>query len=209
VSGRTIKRLNYLGEPLPYEPARPSPSWSPGHLLITAEGDYVTVDRSSGLVAKHDARTGDLLWTMDLAEYIPDDAGLAGRPVEAPDGRLYIPGGGSRKVVVLSAQGEFLSSFGTTGTTAGTFAFPVGIAFGPGGAVLVLDRMRHTILVFSADHKFVTEFGTLGDGPGLFYHPVAIASAPDGQVYVAQGHRGLVQIFRMVESENLPDRQGG
>jgi hypothetical protein len=97
-----------------------------------------------------------------------------------------------------------LTSFGEPGSKPGTFAFPVGVAFGPGGRVLVLDRMRYKILVFDSQHKFISEFGRLGYAQGELYHPVAITAASDGRVWIAQGYKGRVQMFRLRDSESIP-----
>ena len=121
-----------------------------------------------------------------------------GRPAEAPDGRIYVPGGDLRVVLVLSADGERARApSAASARRAGRFVLPVGVAFGPAGEVLVLDRLRAKILLFDPQHEFVTEFGSLGFGPGQFYHPVALAATADGKIYVAQGFQGRIQVFRL------------
>ncbi|HMB67772.1 MAG TPA: hypothetical protein VKU85_00620, partial [bacterium] len=63
---RTIRRLNFLGEPEEFRPQPAAERWSPWHLALAADGGYLTVDRT-GLLAKHDADTGALLWKLALA----------------------------------------------------------------------------------------------------------------------------------------------
>ena len=199
--GRTIGRLNRLGEPLAYRPRPPRSGWTPNRLLIARDGHYVTLDRS-GLLAKHDASTGELIWSLPLVASDSERADLLGRPAEAPDGRIYVPGGLMRAALIVSPDGRLLGSFGRQGSRRGEFIFPVAVAFDSGGRVLVLDRMRHKILLFDGDHRFIEEFGRIGLAPGDLYHPVAMAAGSDDRVYVAQGFEGRVQVFRLLDSES-------
>lgn len=206
--GRTIRRLDLFGEPLPYEPERPQSEWCPGHLIVTRDGSYVSIDQRTGLIAKHDAGSGALVWQLALAPDDPEMQDLLGRPAEAADGRIYIPGGRLRRVLVLSTDGQPLTTFGVPGAKRGQFTFPVGVAFGPDAAVLVLDRMRHRVLVFDASHKFQGEYGRMGEAPGSLYHPVALAASADGRVLVAQGYQGRVQAFRLIDTSPVSRTPG-
>lgn len=189
---RTLRKLDLRGEPRRFDVEKPAPQWRPDHLIVTADGDYVSLDKYAGTLTKHDAASGRVLWHRTL-EGVSEQSEL-GRPAEAPDGRLYVPGGELHLVLVRTADGADAGSFGRPGTSPGRLAFPVGVAFGPGGEVLVLDRMRHTVLVYDRDHEFTSEFGSYGGAPGQLYHPLAIAAAP-GRILVAQGYEGRVQAF--------------
>jgi tripartite motif-containing protein 71 len=107
-------------------------------------------------------------------------------------------------VIVLTADGMPLTTFGIVGTTPGKFSFPVDVAFGPENTVMVLDRMRHKIIVFDENYDFITEYGRMGGAPGAFYHPVSLAYA-SGRAYVAQGFEGRVQVFNVfsTDADNL------
>jgi DNA-binding beta-propeller fold protein YncE len=195
---RTLRKLDLRGEPVRFDVEMPSPQWQPDHLLITADGNYVSLDKFAGTLTKHDAATGRVLWHRTL-EGVSEQSEL-GRPAEAPDGRLFIPGGELHVVLVRTADGADAGSFGRPGTSPGRLAFPVGVAFGPADEVLVLDRMRHTVLVYDRDCNFTSEFGSFGGAPGQLYHPLAIAAAP-GRVFVAQGYEGRVQAFGIFGTE--------
>jgi DNA-binding beta-propeller fold protein YncE len=197
---RTIRRLNFLGEPDDYRPETPEPGWYPSQMIITSDGNYVTLDQGTGMLAKHDARSGALLWKRHLADGKAGEVSL-GRPAEGPDGKLYIPGGELHAILVVSRDGELLSSFGEMGSAPGHLIFPVGVGFTPDGTVAVLDRMRHAVLLFDARLRYVTEFGGFGAAPGQFYHPIAIAASPAGLLYVAQGFESRIQIFRLLGAE--------
>ncbi len=198
--GRTIRRLDFFGQPIPFEPEQPSDSWQPEHLLLTRDGNYVTTDASNGLLAKSDAETGALLWKVALQEDRTGELIGIGRPAEAPDGRLLLPIPGNRQVAVLSPEGEFETAFGTPGGARGRLSFPVGVAFCPGGTIAVLDRMRHLVLLYDEQYRFVSEFGRFGTGPTDLYFPTAIAATADGRVYVAQGLEGRIHLFRFTST---------
>jgi DNA-binding beta-propeller fold protein YncE len=196
--GRTIRRLNFLGEPVPYSPEPPSEEWRPEHLIVTSDGHYVSLDRT-GLLVKHDSETGAVLWKRRLAERGSERSDLLGRPAEEDDGSILVPDARGGIVLVVSADGEVLPSFGVRGVKDGELAFPVAVAFGPQGEILVLDQMKHKILLYSAERVWLAEFGSVGFVPGTFYNPLGIAAAPDGRVFVAQGYEGRIQVFRLTD----------
>ena len=200
---RTIRRLNFLGEPDAFAPEIPREGWSPSRLIVTRDGHYVTVD-GEGLLAKHDASTGALIWRRELVEPTWERSDLLGRPAEAADGRLYVPNAGSGMVEVVTADGSSQVSFGRRGTKRGELAFPVGVAFGKGNLVLVLDRMKQCIVCYDTTQRFVVELGKYGLRTGEIYFPSGIAAGTDGRVYIAQAYGGRVQVFRM-EDEASPE----
>jgi DNA-binding beta-propeller fold protein YncE len=196
---RTIRRLDLRGEPVDFVVESPLDGWRPDHFALAVDGNYLTVDSVLGLLVKHDADTGAVIWRRALwAGTDPDK--ICGRPATAPDGRIYIPVGQEHRVQILTADGLPEDSFGVVGSTPGKFAFPVDVAFGPEDTVLVLDRMRHVILVFDRDQEFITEYGYMGAAPGAFYHPVSLAFA-SGRAYVAQGFEGRVQVYDVISTD--------
>jgi DNA-binding beta-propeller fold protein YncE len=194
--GRTIRKLDFFGQLLPFAPEPVTDLWTPERLLVTRDGNYVTTDPTNGYLAKHDAKTGALLWKRELKDSQSGELIALGRPGEAPDGRLLLPFPGLRQIQVLSAEGEHETEFGTPGGARGRLSFPVGVAFCPDGSIAVLDRMRHVILLYDEHFGFISEFGTFGKGPQDLYYPAAIASSSDGLIYVAQGLEGRIQQLR-------------
>lgn len=196
----SIVRLDVYGEPDGYRAERPAADWRPTHLVVTRDGHYVTVDGSSGLMAKHDANTGALLWAHKIGEGQNDDAQLdmnLGRPAQMPDGSFRVPGGNLHVMLVVDENGQQTGSFGRVGSSPGRMVFPVAAAAGPGGTLLVLDQLRHKILAFDGRNEFLSEYGSIGDTPGAFYYPVSMATDGGGHVYVAQSFRSLVQVFNV------------
>jgi DNA-binding beta-propeller fold protein YncE len=193
---RTIRRLNFLGEPLPYDPERPREEWYPQHLVITADGHYATVDRE-GLLAKHDSGTGALLWKRQLVDRGSERSDLLGRPAEGPDGTIYVPNAMDGSVLLVGPDGEGRGQFGFKGVKPGELAFPVAVALAPDGEILVLDRLKHKVIAFDAGREFLFEYGAVGFRPGMFYNPVGLAVSRDRRVFVAQGYEGRVQVYRL------------
>ncbi len=194
-----VRRLDIFGEPAPCRLESPAADWNPQLLSLAADGDYLTLAPRDGRLSRHDGATGALVWTLRVGDPQAHDTHF-GRPCEAPDGRIYVPGGDQRVIYVVSADGQAEDAFGRFGSAPGRVVLPVGVAPGPGGTLLVLDRMRAKILVYGPDHEFVSEFGSMGAGLGQLYQPAALASSPDGKVYVAQGFEGRVQVFRVSDS---------
>jgi len=206
---RTIRRLNFLGEPVEYVPERPAPDWAPRHLALARNGDYVTLDRRA-LLARHTPE-GALVWSVEVIGADFEGRDLLGAPAEEPDGTLLVPGATLGRVIRVSADGKLQGGFGVPGTKRGELAFPSAVAVGPGGDVLVLDRMRHTVLIYDRNHEFLQEYGRVGFRPGQLYYPLAILASPDGRVFISQGYRGRVQIFRLFDTADamtLPEGPG-
>lgn len=202
-SRRELARLDVYGEPDGWSAAAPGEGWSPDHVMVASDGNYVTVDSHSGLMAKHDARSGEVLWSAVIAERAAADGDLEmglGRPAQLADGNYAVPGSNLHRILIIAEGGEVLDSFGRFGSSPGRMVAPVAVAAGPGGTLLVLDQMRHKILAFDGRHEFVGEFGSIGDAPGAFYHPVSMATDGSGHLYVAQGYRGRVQVFSVAFS---------
>ena len=195
-----IRRLDIFGEPMAYSPDSPSADWSPRLLTVLDNGDYLSLDPRNGLLARHTADAGTLVWSVRIGDMAARNTQF-GRPSQAPDGRIYIPGGDQRQVFVVTADGRAAGNFGRFGSAPGRMVLPVAVGFGPNATVLVLDRMRAKVLVFGADLEYQSEFGSVGSRHGQFYHPSDLASTPDGKIYVAQGFLGRIQVFRVFDSQ--------
>ena len=200
-SRRALVRLDVYGEPDGWTATAPRDGWQPDHVMVAADGNYVTIDGTSGLMAKHDAATGAVLWSAVVAEPAAGNGDLEmglGRPAQLADGTYALCGSNLHQVLVIAEGGEVLATFGRFGSSPGRMVAPVSVAAGPQGTVLVLDQMRHKVLAFDTQGGFISEFGSIGDAPGAFYHPVSIATDGTGHLYVAQGFRGRVQAFSVL-----------
>jgi len=83
----------------------------------------------------------------------------------------------------LTGSLSYSSKFGTSGTSAGQFSSPSGIANFT-TSLYVTDISRHKVLKFTTSGAFVLEWGGLGSGTGQFSYPYGVATA-SGDVLVA------------------------
>jgi DNA-binding beta-propeller fold protein YncE len=113
-------------------------------------------------------------------------------------GNVYVTDTGNKRVVVFTADGEFVTQFGTTGTAPGEFDEPVGITVDQDGLVYVADTWNSRIQIFAPDSTG-TSFSMLRAwevkawvGESLDNKPF-IAAMPGGRLLVAdpEGYRVL------------------
>jgi len=100
-------------------------------------------------------------------------------------GKVYVFQRTGPPIVVLSAKGEFVDSWGT-----GQISDPHGIFITADDRVLLVDRDAHQVMIFDTGGQLCT---TLGERHhprfGLpFNHPTDVAVAPSGEIYVCDGY---------------------
>jgi DNA-binding beta-propeller fold protein YncE len=88
-----------------------------------------------------------------------------------------------------------VGQWGGTGTTAGKFDNPLGVAVDAAGNVYVADRNNHRVQKFGSTGRFARMWGGRGSGPGRFEHPNQIAVGAGGTVYVTDLQLHRVQMF--------------
>ncbi len=121
----------------------------------------------------------------------------------APDGSVYVTDTWNHRVEKFTAEGKFLTAWGTfgQGETPESFYGPRGLAVDSVGRVYVTDTGNKRVAVFDADGNFITDFGSAGFDPGQFDEPVGIAIDREGTVYVADTWNKRIQTFIPVETE--------
>ena len=90
----------------------------------------------------------------------------------APNGDIFVAdghnAGGNNRIVKFSADGEFLMSFGETGTGPGQFRDPHALAMDSAGRLFVGDRANNRIQLFDQDGAFLEEWLQFGRPSGIF-----------------------------------------
>ena len=75
----------------------------------------------------------------------------------APSGELYVADGyGNSSVHRFSADGDYITSFGSPGSGPGEFRVPHSVRVSQDGRVYVADRENHRVQVFTAEGDFIT-----------------------------------------------------
>jgi uncharacterized protein (TIGR03663 family) len=120
----------------------------------------------------------------------------------APDGSIYVADSGNHRIQHFSAEGAFISEWGSYGAAngstpaaTGTFDEPWGIAVGADGSVYVSDTWNNRIQKFNAKGEFIKEWGVSGQGetPYALWGPRGIAIDAQGHIYVADtGNKRIV-----------------
>jgi DNA-binding beta-propeller fold protein YncE len=119
-------------------------------------------------------------------------AGVAYDPIAD---RLYVADSGAHHVVVFSASGQLIQTFGTKGSGEGQFNSPTHLTLTPERQLLVTDALNFRVQAFDATGQFLWKIGRVGVGSGDFAAPKGVAADDAGHVYVVDALFDAVQIF--------------
>ena len=90
---------------------------------------------------------------------------------------------------MFSADGQFISSFGSEGSQPGQLIHPCGICIDSTDTVYVTD-LNHRVSAFTSSGQFLKCFGEKGIGEGELYYPEGIAvDNTTGNIYVCDKDR--------------------
>jgi sugar lactone lactonase YvrE len=103
----------------------------------------------------------------------------------APDGTLYVIGGGET-VVHMDADGQTLSSIPkAVSTVTDDPELGTRIAVDGQGNIYLLGTFNNAVFKFNSNGKYINEFGSEGGKQGQFRAPYAIAVDGQGRIYVS------------------------
>ncbi len=117
----------------------------------------------------------ELLITLGEKNVAASDETHLGQPQDVaflPDGRVLVADGlRNKRVVILDAEGRYLSEFGEAGDELGQFGSVHGLAFGPDGLLFVADRDNRRVQVFrqtdEAADWYHPEFAPIAEWTGF------------------------------------------
>ncbi len=176
---------------------------APRALAVAPDGTLYVADARNHRIQHLDA-TGAVLKTWGTFADSAKGAAAGGTFNEpwgvavGPDGAVYVADTWNHRVQKFSADGNFITLWGTWQSAAGqpdSFWGPRGIAVSAKGQVFVTDTGNKRVVVFDANGAFITQFGTEGDAAGQFKEPVGVAVDTQGRVYVADTWNQRVQVF--------------
>lgn len=153
-------------------------AWPHGIYIDPAGNVWVTDARGDG-------RRGHqvIKFTADGEELMRlGEAGVAGTGphrfdgptdvVVAPTGEIFVSDGhepeSNNRIVKFSADGEFLMSWGRTGSAPGEFRVPHSIRLDSNGRLFVADRSNGRVQIFDQDGNFIEAWRQFGRATGLY-----------------------------------------
>ena len=140
---------------------------SPHGVTIAPDDTVFCVDNGDSTVRKFTSE-GKLMMTLGTANQ--PSPKMSGKPFSVPahvavdkrTGEFYVADGYSNaRVHKYTSDGDYMFSWGESGTGEGQFNIVHNIAIGNEGWVYVADRENHRIQIFSSEGKFETQWVNL------------------------------------------------
>lgn len=108
---------------------------------------------------------------------------------------IYIADKSLDKVVMFSKGGDYLGSFGSSGSGPGELSNPQGI-FVNQGVIYVADYSNDRIQVFGPNGVYMGAIGDTGNKETTLKSPTDVAVDPYGLIYAIDGSSNQVKIFK-------------
>jgi DNA-binding beta-propeller fold protein YncE len=174
-----------------------------GPSRLHQQGDRpVFIPAISGTPATPDAveqPVAELVWSLDGGPALPfhDPTALAFDPA----GNLWVPDAGNDRFQIFTPDGEFLQSWGESGSENGQLFLSVGgygygaVAWDTDGNYYVADTGNFRIQKFAPDRSFVTAWGNRGEGDGQFISLTDLTVDQDGRILAVDEQRNDIQVF--------------
>ncbi len=109
-------------------------------------------------------------------------------------GNVYLADEWLNRISIYTGDGEFVRSWGRSGSGNGELDRPAGLAIN-GDTIFITDSRNHRVQKFSLDGSYIGQFGSFGSGEGELNMPWGIGLDKDGNVYVADWRNDRIQEF--------------
>ncbi len=109
--------------------------------------------------------------------------------------RLIAVDSGNNRIQFISADGKFISSFGTRGSGPGQFDNPQKAVMDQAGNIYVSDFSNNRIQKFSKNGQHILSFGSHGTKNSEFNYPAGMTISKEGLLFVVDSYNNRVQIF--------------
>jgi DNA-binding beta-propeller fold protein YncE len=196
---------------------------SDGNVWITDATGIGEIPEGVGHVVYKFSPGGELLMTLGRRGVAGDGPDLFNQPSDVlvtPDGDIFVADGhgtgGNNRIVKFSADGRFLSQWGTTGDGPGEFRDPHALAMDSQGRLFVADRGNSRIQIFDQDGAHLATWTQFGRPSGLFIDSSDVLYAADSEsntrrnpgwrrgIYIGSASDGTVTAF-IPDPEPDPD----
>jgi len=153
----------------------------PEHLTLDLDGDLLVSDTHYARILCY-SPTGVLKKEKSFGRESEEPGGLIfplGIAVNRA-GEIYVAdyGGRDHRLVRFDGGGKCIRQVGRTGSGAGEFRRPSGVAIDREDFVYVADAANHRIQKFTAELEYVSEWGEMGAGAGQLCYPYDVAVGP-------------------------------
>jgi len=164
----------------------------PRAIDIAKDGTLYVVDKSGRIQLF--SSDGSYISQFSLPQI---DAGYPTGLSVAANGEIYVADTHYHRVLIFSAAGEPIGSFGSFGQGDGEFIYPTDIAFSGDGRIFVSEYGGNDrISAFTEDGKFQFSFSQLGSGKGDLSRPSALCvDQGRRRLYVANACNHRIQIY--------------
>ena len=110
------------------------------------------------------------------------------------NGFIYVADTGKNRILKLTIKGEFITTFGSKGSSPGQLSKPSGITVDDNGLLYVTETGNHRISIFTNDGEFVRCFGEKGNNENQFNEPKGIVYR-HGHLYVCDKLNHRLKIY--------------
>ena len=107
---------------------------------------------------------------------------------------MYVSDSDNHRIQILTANGNFISKFGTKGSEDGEFKYPRGICLDQEGRVFVADQGNFRVSVFQSDGKFLYHIKGDSDESELL-KPWGLTFDPSGNLHITDRKHECVKVF--------------